>query len=636
MEQINRIPMIGNIIRENKEHHNENEEDVENLPHIKEFYKNLDDPHVQKEFEMLLFSLEKMGYKQKLIFRSYIVFRYKDIADAVELLSKNNNIWKHRYIEGSKSKCFICDDLEKNHIGFSKNVISSNYDDVYEFIDRKESLRHINIGSEKINEAIKRMKSYNSNVGHSNEVSLELENDAICPICILELEENNKIILGCKHKFCKDCIVNYLEEEIKNSRVDPIKCPEKSCYTSKNKNHERTNGDLIQLDNDKINSHDQNKNFFKFSDELIQSLVSKQIFDKYLEFKQKIIVEKDKNLTFCPIPNCKGFARIDVVNIKKNTISNSNKNLIDVNKNGHRKNENFIKEIDIDDDNKRLLDDKESNLRKHLLDSDTILNVSNESQGNFKLTCNFNHDFCFRCKNEWKDNHNCEKDSELIKYSNENQNKLKKCPNCKSWIEKNRGCNHMTCFMCKYEFCWLCMQECPPDHYNIPGTDCYGKQFPDEEIDPMFREAINDLRNATSFFFVFRLSFFALYYFHNAYFQNNRQEQAENEIVVAREDQRRSKCGFFTLMVFVLFVFWFIMLFLNGVLLFSMLKCLTSLSPVAIPNQAVYNRIKNNASCLIVGANLILWIIFFLPGLFITTFWFAISIFYLIWLLITR
>ncbi|KAJ3390790.1 hypothetical protein HDU84_007036 [Entophlyctis sp. JEL0112] len=33
----------------------------------------------------------------------------------------------------------------------------------------------------------------------------------------------------------------------------------------------------------------------------------------------------------------------------------------------------------------------------------------------------------------------------------------KECEKCQSTIEKNGGCNHMTCRKCKYEFCWVCM-----------------------------------------------------------------------------------------------------------------------------------------------------------------------------------
>jgi uncharacterized protein YacL len=28
---------------------------------------------------------------------------------------------------------------------------------------------------------------------------------------------------------------------------------------------------------------------------------------------------------------------------------------------------------------------------------------------------------------------------------------------CKTKVEKNEGCNHMTCIICKYEFCWFCL-----------------------------------------------------------------------------------------------------------------------------------------------------------------------------------
>ena len=41
-----------------------------------------------------------------------------------------------------------------------------------------------------------------------------------------------------------------------------------------------------------------------------------------------------------------------------------------------------------------------------------------------------------------------------------------KCPNCKTRIEKNGGCDHMTCKKCKHEFCWICSVQ-HPHHNNL-------------------------------------------------------------------------------------------------------------------------------------------------------------------------
>jgi ariadne-1 len=48
----------------------------------------------------------------------------------------------------------------------------------------------------------------------------------------------------------------------------------------------------------------------------------------------------------------------------------------------------------------------------------------------------------------------CADDSETANWISAN---TKECPKCNSTIEKNGGCNHMTCRKCKYEFCWMCM-----------------------------------------------------------------------------------------------------------------------------------------------------------------------------------
>ncbi|OWZ63510.1 hypothetical protein AYX15_04541 [Cryptococcus neoformans] len=48
----------------------------------------------------------------------------------------------------------------------------------------------------------------------------------------------------------------------------------------------------------------------------------------------------------------------------------------------------------------------------------------------------------------------CADDSETANWLQAN---TKECTKCQSTIEKNGGCNHMTCKKCKWEFCWVCM-----------------------------------------------------------------------------------------------------------------------------------------------------------------------------------
>lgn len=38
------------------------------------------------------------------------------------------------------------------------------------------------------------------------------------------------------------------------------------------------------------------------------------------------------------------------------------------------------------------------------------------------------------------------------------------CPGCGSRIQKNGGCNHMSCSVCRQQFCWVCSPLLRPSH----------------------------------------------------------------------------------------------------------------------------------------------------------------------------
>ncbi|KAL0212798.1 hypothetical protein RCL1_006424 [Eukaryota sp. TZLM3-RCL] len=72
---------------------------------------------------------------------------------------------------------------------------------------------------------------------------------------------------------------------------------------------------------------------------------------------------------------------------------------------------------------------------------------------------------CYNHRVVFHDGFTCQQYDESIANSEVHANKhyldrhTKKCPSCHIPIEKNEGCDHMTCGGCHYEFCWLCMAD---------------------------------------------------------------------------------------------------------------------------------------------------------------------------------
>ncbi|EDW08363.1 potential E3 ubiquitin-protein ligase ariadne-2 [Drosophila mojavensis] len=83
--------------------------------------------------------------------------------------------------------------------------------------------------------------------------------------------------------------------------------------------------------------------------------------------------------------------------------------------------------------------------------------------------------FCFKCGMDYHAPTDCQiirkwltkcaDDSETANYISAH---TKDCPKCHICIEKNGGCNHMQCFNCKHDFCWMCLGD-----WKTHGSEYY-------------------------------------------------------------------------------------------------------------------------------------------------------------------
>ena len=142
-----------------------------------------------------------------------------------------------------------------------------------------------------------------------------------------------------------------------------------------------------------------------------------------------------------------------------------------------------------------------------------ILDSNNPEYSKTTLKCQNGHEFC-SCGRPTHEG-DCYRDEKEFKELLI-QEDIKKCPKCGFLIKKNRGCNHMTCGnpSCKYEFCWLCMKECVPNHFDY--GPCSGKQFfdPDsfehklKQSHPWLYKQVNSINATFLLFALFTICFF--------------------------------------------------------------------------------------------------------------------------------
>jgi len=97
--------------------------------------------------------------------------------------------------------------------------------------------------------------------------------------------------------------------------------------------------------------------------------------------------------------------------------------------------------------------------------------------GNRKLICECGTEICFKCGNQYHKKKSCNSVINEVYKKYAKEKNVQNCPYCRSRIEKADGCNHITCLVCSYQWCWLCRKKYTLDHYNLENEDgCPGLQ----------------------------------------------------------------------------------------------------------------------------------------------------------------
>ncbi|KAM3596613.1 uncharacterized protein V6R79_017975 [Siganus canaliculatus] len=219
---------------------------------------------------------------------------------------------------------------------------------------------------------------------------------SMCGICLCSISVfEDPVDMSCGHEFCRACWEGFLNVKIQEGDAHNIFCPAYDCYQ------------LVPV-------------------HVIESVVSREMDQRYLQFDIKAFVENNPAIRWCPAARCERAVRLTRPGP------------------GDSDPQNFP-----------------------LLSSPAV-------------DCGKGHLFCWECLGEAHEPCDCQmwrnwlqkvtemKPEELAGVSEAYEDAAnclwlltnsKPCANCKSPIQKNEGCNHMQCAKCKYDFCWICLEE---------------------------------------------------------------------------------------------------------------------------------------------------------------------------------
>ncbi|PRD22728.1 UNVERIFIED_CONTAM: Rnf14 [Trichonephila clavipes] len=235
----------------------------------------------------------------------------------------------------------------------------------------------------------------------------------VCEICYSTKEGSEFVIFRtCKHFFCNECMKSFFEVQIQEGNVNSLHCPEGECKT-------QADGSMVK------------------------QVVRRELYEKYDKMMLSRSLEDMTDVTFCPRQACQCPVLLDISGRMGRCPACDFVFCPFCNMAFHgiaacvfKEEKKLILYEEYTNGSKAVQEELEKRYGKHVLKSLVEETLSEN----------------------WKDTNS------------------KNCPHCKACIQKDEGCNKMTCFKCGSYFCWLCgsllKHSDPYEHFRRADSEC--------------------------------------------------------------------------------------------------------------------------------------------------------------------
>ena len=426
-----------------------NSSNSSNLSNNQNFQNFQNDSGIRKLQQNLI----RMGFDIIMVNKIISIFKIRTEDEALDFLIKTDDgMWNHPFIPKEidpdednngileQPKAMMSNVLTRiNSLGITNTTIQRTSSLIIQNNDLDSGNIKISdniceiCGESKDVHKIKEFIEPNNNniLNNQNNSNNNIFNNAINN----DNEDEKKILLSenNEHNIIDNNNITVKKEEEEEENMNPDECPicmgdfENPVEIEKCKHkfcQECLNSYLVNLINhnriDQIPCPKKNCSNKELSEEFFSQFLSEQEYFKFRQFRAQNEIARDSKKIFCPL--CDSYASIDGITEK--------------------------------------YDSNDPNYKKST------------------LKCQNGHEFC-SCGRPLHENECYHDDKEFKEFLT--LEKIKKCPKCGFLIKKSKGCNHMTCGnpICRYEFCWLCMKEAVPNHFDY--GPCAGKQFFDPD-----------------------------------------------------------------------------------------------------------------------------------------------------------